>query len=81
MNDYEQLKDLLTRFGVGFDEGKYKAAKRDGFLDSTGIFKDDMCHYIFCTAEEHDKVTGYFDFFTRFEFNSDGSFVRMGAWE
>lgn len=37
---------------------------------------------IYITCEEGDeKVSGYPDFFTGFNFSVDGKFVDMGAWE
>lgn len=30
---------------------------------------------------DSDKITGYGGFYTTFEFDADGMFVRMGAWE
>lgn len=29
----------------------------------------------------NEKVTGFAGFFTAFEFDADGKFVQMGAWE
>lgn len=35
---------------------------------------------LFC-EEGKEKISGYSRFFTRFEFDSDGAFIQMGAWE
>jgi len=31
--------------------------------------------------EGYAKVWGYWDFYTRFEFNKEGKFIQMGTWE
>jgi len=36
--------------------------------------------YIECNCESK-KVTGYSFFYTLFEFDKDGKFIHMGAWE
>ena len=63
MTDYERLKQLLTDFGVGFEEMQIEKAKM-----------------IDC-KEGREKIIGYTLFYTLFEFNEDGVFMRMGAWE
>ena len=30
---------------------------------------------------EDSKITGYSCFYTSFEFNNEGKFIEMGAWE
>ena len=32
-------------------------------------------------GDMHERVTGYSGFYTEFEFNDDGDFISMGAWE
>ena len=36
---------------------------------------DIVCH------EGDEKVTGYGCFYTRFEFDENGKFIKLGAWE
>ena len=69
MNDKEKLEKLLTEFGVEFTDGKkyYADSKERGNLVS-------------CMAGDK-KVEGYCMFFTDFEFDEDGKFIQMGAWE
>lgn len=31
--------------------------------------------------KEYDKITGYHGYYTLFEFDKDGKFEQMGAWE
>jgi hypothetical protein len=57
--DRERLVELLTDFGVGFEEGMWE---------------------ITC-SEGNAKIDGYPFYFTCFEFDMDGKFVEMGAWE
>lgn len=70
MTDLEKLKELLTGFGVEFEElkGKQLYRKPKGYV------------YIRC-HEGNEKVSGYCMFFTNFEFDDQGNFVEMGAWE
>lgn len=63
MTDYEKLKQLLTEFGVEFEESEGVRSK------------------IITTTEGSRKVDGYNSFYTAFEFNEDGVFLGMGAWE
>ena len=30
---------------------------------------------------KYEKITGYYGFYTLFEFDDDGKFLQMGAWE
>jgi len=60
-SDKEKLTDLLTSFGVDWQE-KPEGIKCGGF-------------------NEYDKITGYGGFYTLFEFDENGSFIAMGAWE
>ena len=49
-------------------------------LNEFGIgFQDDGL--IITCADGMSKVKGYFMFFTDFEFDADGKFKHMGAWE
>ena len=74
MTDYDKLKQLFDEFGVEYDV--IKDAKRLT-ADETAY---EPCKTI-RTNEGGKKVTGYFDFFTLFDFDLDGKFIEMGAWE
>ena len=65
MTDKEKLEKLLTEFGVEYRE------KSGEMVDIDIIQCKEGCK----------KVGGYIDFYTSFEFNIDGSFKEMGAWE
>jgi len=67
MSDLEDLKALLTRFGVGFTESKHREKKKD-------------IYQVIC-EQGADKVGGYMCFVTVFEFDAEGKFIEMGAWE
>jgi len=66
MKDIDKLKQLLDSWEV-----PYRIDDDDDIL--VGRFWD--------SEENHPKVNGYNGFFTAFEFDDDGDFVRMGAWE
>jgi hypothetical protein len=65
MTDLDKLKTLLTEFGVGFEED----------YDPQHIRTFIQC------KEGFDKVRGYSLFYTLFEFDIDGNFTEMGAYE
>ena len=78
MTQYEQLKKLLTEFGVGFEERKIENEK---LIDiETGEELSEDIKYISC-REGFEKVEGYTCFYTMFYFDADGKFMYMGAWE
>lgn len=33
------------------------------------------------SGDQHTKVGGYTGFYTTFEFDAEGNFIEMGAWE
>lgn len=66
MKDIDKLKQLLDSWGV-----PYK-------IDDDG---DVRVGHFWDSARDHPKVNGYDGFFTAFEFDDDGNFLRMGAWE
>lgn len=63
--DKQKLEDLLIEFGVGFKSDVFSNVDRS---------------YIKC-KEGRDKVGGYVEFYTNFEFDLDGEFIELGAWE
>lgn len=65
MKDYEKTKAMLVDFGVGFTEGE---------------FSDEGLLYIKCEHGDK-KVGGYSGFYTVFEFDKDGNFLKIGAFE
>ena len=67
MTDYEKVKALLTDFGVGFED-------RQPCTDTGG------CPHIIC-REGDAKVAGHTMFFIDFEFDKNGKFLKVGAWE
>lgn len=69
MTDVEKLIELLSSFGVEFSRDDMARA-------DTGKISDVVTLY--CGSE---KVGGYCGFFTEFEFDENGTFVTVGAWE
>lgn len=69
MTDVEKLIELLSSFGVEFSRDN--EAKSDAVVDSDVVT-------LYCGSE---KVGGYCGFFTEFEFDENGTFVTVGAWE
>ena len=69
MTDREKLKALLDEWGVPYLE--------DQFSEQPSVTVGRSLRGL----PESGKVTGYRRFFTDFEFDDVGSFVRMGAWE
>jgi len=67
MPDIEKFRSLLDEFGVEYTKELYD------FGHDTGIA-------VIC-QDGDSKVTGYCGFYTDFVFDTDGKFVRMGAWE
>lgn len=65
MTDLEKLKALLTEWGVNFSQHS----------DSSGI------EVMVAQETGGPKVGGYNCFFTTFDFDNDGTFKTMGAWE
>ena len=57
------------------DKDKLKA-----LLEELGIGFDDAGEDIVC-EQGMEKVVGYSSFYTLFEFDKEGKFVQMGAWE
>jgi len=41
---------------------------------------DTNCFYIF-SHDNEEKIDGYAGFLTTFEFDDEGTFIRMGIWE
>jgi len=66
MTDYDKLKNLLTEFGIGFEEhlGGVKGETK----------------YLLCT-EGSAKIEGYTFFFASFDFDVDGKFEKMEVGE
>ena len=75
MTDKEKLVALLTEFGVGFKE--IDIDDQDCVIaGATQVTKT----AVVC-EEGKPKIKGYFDFHTSFEFDRQGGFICMGAWE
>ncbi len=66
MTDKEKLIALLDEWGVPYFAGP----------DFVSVGYGPKCPLI-----ESSKVDGYCGFFTDFEFDAEGNFVKMGAWE
>lgn len=66
VKDIDKLKALLTEFSVGFE-----IERGDTVTDITGI----ICR------QGAAKVGGYDHFLTSFDFDKDGNFLTMGAFE
>lgn len=69
MTDFEKLTSLLAEFGVGYDV-KENSAKG----------KVDGSKHVVC-EKGNEKIGGYIGFITFFDFDCNGKFIRMGAWE
>jgi len=66
VTDLEKLKALLTEFGVGFET-------RRSVQTCGGIVVE--------CREGATKVAGNPYFFTAFDFDAQGKFIEMGAYE
>ena len=75
VSDKEKLIQLLASWGVPYGIGYYEKP-RDG---ATMYIQVGDGHDL--SIPLSDKVDGYGGFYTSFEFDDDGAFVRMGAWE
>lgn len=68
MTDFEKTKQLLDGFGI--------------------LYSVDICSITFGLPDsvrdkfpKCDNVQGYDGFYTRFEFDENGKFLSVGAWE
>ncbi len=68
MPDKEKLMQLFTEFGIGYEDNPEGIEKGKGYT-------------IIVCLQGKAKIDGYGDFFTIFEFDENGKFVEMGAWE
>ena len=66
MTDREKLIALLAEFGVGFEQGGVPGIRGNNNV---------ICR------EGRAKIDGYSMFCTIFEFDEQGQFIKMGAWE
>lgn len=73
MNDKQKLIKLLLDFGVPFKEQRCKNDR--GWNE--GVEFGNLLY----GRDESDKVDGYSGFFTQFEFDENGKFICVGAWE
>ena len=64
--DKEKLMALLTEFEIGFEQGGVPGMRGNNNV---------ICR------EGQAKINGYSMFCTVFEFDKDGRFIQMGAWE
>ena len=82
MSDLDKLTALLDSFGV-----EYKVNTRGILDDRYSTDTNDINHTIITTEQQsamegvYFGVGGYQDFYTNFEFDKDGKFLSMGAWE
>lgn len=74
MNDKQKLIQMLLDFGVSFKEQRCKNAR--GWNDGV-----EFGNSLYGEWDESNKVDGYSGFFTQFEFDENGKFVCVGAWE
>lgn len=71
MRDFETIKAMLLKAGIKFtvEEGHHRETEMH-----SGMRNEQQV-----TTIEVER--GYVGFFTRFEFNNDGSLKDLGAWE
>ena len=74
MTDKEKLIELLKSFGVPFKEERCKS--NNGWYEGV-----EFGNPLYEEWEESDKVSGYYGFYTHFEFDETGKFICVGAWE
>ena len=87
MSDYEKLNYSYerTKSGQGQKDGQVTDyEKLKALFDEFGIGYDEMSTgklgYLRC-KEGGEKIEGYVEFYTDFDFDKDGNFLTMGAWE
>lgn len=68
MTDKEKLETLFTEFGVGCVSDPDYIQRKDG-------------RSVILCEESAGKIGGYNGFYTLFEFDKNGKFIEMGAWE
>lgn len=69
MNDIDKLSELLSSWGV---EYSYTA-----HVGTQNISVESETHF----CDNNSKRVGCTGFYTNFEFDYDGKFICMGAWE
>lgn len=75
MTDKEKLIELLKSFDIKFGDIKDSYKQGDNHINfGYNVYNDD-------SFPKCDKVGGYMGFYTSFEFDEDGKFVTVGAWE
>lgn len=62
------------------DIDKLRKLLTDFGIGFTVVIDKNGLEYIEC-MEGEEKIKGYSSFFTHFEFDENGKFVQMGAWE
>jgi hypothetical protein len=67
MIDLEEWTTFLTRYGVGIKQ-------ENGDVPGDPVMR-------LCLKKGAPKVTGYNDFYIDVEFDENGRFVQIGAWE
>lgn len=70
MTDLEKLKALLREWEVPFGEVHEEAWCEDPEMLAVYVGEGDS-----------PKISGYGGFYTRFEFDLEGKFIKIGAWE
>ena len=66
-SDLDGFKGLLDSFGVGYSDEEF--------------YRTDIIRTVICCTQGDNKVGGFMGFFTRFDFDEDGKFLGMGAFE
>jgi hypothetical protein len=69
LNDYEKVKQLFSELNIGW---------LTEVPDRIPV-NDNNKRLILYSGKE--KIDGYCDFFSEFEFDSDGKFIKVGIWE
>lgn len=73
--DLDRTKEFLDSLGVLYSEDTWS------HVNDTITITFGQHQYSDDPFPKCDKVDGYSGFFTRFEFDKDGKFLTVGAWE
>jgi hypothetical protein len=74
MTDFERTKQFLDSLGILYVHNKLDNSIQFG----VPLHKKDRDYY---PHPKCDKVSGYGGNYTSFEFDKNGEFIRVGAWE
>lgn len=70
--DYERTKEFMDSLGILYSN--YTVYDTQNVVFGNTDLSDDV-------FPDCDKVGGYDGFYTRFEFDENGKFLTVGAWE